>query len=939
MAVSLHQKDPAFYGRIVSALRRGADHAMLRAPPDHGTSMPSTASPSPIAPLALGDFQWSWTPANDALHLGRAVREAIEGPDGPEVATGKAFLALLHPADRDRHIAAMHAHFMQHARLECASRIRCANGMWRWFFLSGNAVRRVERRVGTVVGTIVPLSPTDTAAGRPDNPFGALFADVWRSGVAAIEERETEAARRVAAEAEAFSQREFLATVSHEIRNPLSVIFANISLLRARAEQDADASLLERLATLERAGTHLRDIVSDVLDLAKAEAGKIEAEPTRFALDPLLLEIEDMGIALTEGTDVLFILDSDGDLGEVFTDRLKLKQILLNLVGNAAKFTRTGRIVLRVAEDPSGLLFAVEDTGAGIPADKLQVLFKAFSQVTGTHAPRAGGTGLGLYISERYVRMLGGRMSVTSREGEGSVFDFVLPRSLATTTAHIPRVRDEQRLVIGHTEDLGSLDPHLQLRNTNQMIALHHFDALTAMDAACRLAPGLAERWEPMGERGWRFFLRRGVSFHDGTAFDAADVVATFARIRAIASPYAAFLGPVTRVAAPDPFVLELETAQPSPLLPIDLAFVAIIQRRFEAAPSVAFDRLEATIGTGPFRLSARPGERSLLFQAFDAHWAGTPPWREAEFRLIDENGLASISALLAGEVDLIDNVTPDQLVELRSRNDVLLSSCDTSRVWYLYFDQASETSPWITDRAGAPLATNPLRNPLVRRAISLAIDRDFIANQIMAGQARPVGDIAGPGVFGANPAARADPYDPAAARALLAEAGYPDGFRIVLHGSRDRSFNGPAAVRAIALMLNAIGIVCHAEAIAGRDYYARASRGEFCMGLSGWGSVTGETSYSLRMLLATRDPARGMGGVNRGGYSNPEFDALVAEALGTLDDTARRSLLERASALAMADRAIVPIVTRTATWATKRGLAYQARADGATLAMGTRRN
>ena len=125
---------------------------------------------------------------------------------------------------------------------------------------------------------------------------------------------------------------------------------------------------------------------------------------------------------------------------------------------------------------------------------------------------------------------------------------------------------------------------------------------------------------------------------------------------------------------------------------------------------------------------------------------------------------------------------------------------------------------------------------------------------------------------------------------------------------------------------------------MAGKDYYARASKGEFCMGLSGWGSVTGETSYSLRMLLATRDAARGLGSVNRGGYSNPTFDSLVVTALRTMDDDARRTLLEQASAMAMADRAIVPICYRTATWATKRGLAYEARADGATVAVGTRR-
>lgn len=256
--------------------------------------------------------------------------------------------------------------------------------------------------------------------------------------------------------------------------------------------------------------------------------------------------------------------------------------------------------------------------------------------------------------------------------------------------------------------------------------------------------------------------------------------------------------------------------------------------------------------------------------------------------------------------------------------------------MWYLYFDQVSECSPRITDHRGVPLTVNPLRDARVRRAISMAIDRAFITSQIMAGQAHPVGDVAGPGVFGANPDLRPHPYDPPAAKALLRQAGYPDGFRIALQGSRDRSFNGPTTLRAIALMLNAIGIVCRPEAIAGRDYYTRAARGEFALGLSGWGSVTGETSYSPRLLLATRDPARGLGAVNRGGYSNPVFDAMILRALAEMDDGTREELLRQASALAMDDVAIAPICYRNATWATKRGLGYHARADGMTMAMET---
>ncbi len=564
------------------------------------------------------------------------------------------------------------------------------------------------------------------------------LAEVWSASVAAWEGQEAERTRRVQAEQNAFSQREFLSTVSHEIRNPLTVIFANISMLRLRAERDGDRDLLQRLSALEKAGRHLRDLVSDVLDLAKAEAGHIKVELDWFDVAVLLEEAEDIGISLTQESGVLFILDAPPDVGRMFGDRLKLKQILLNLIGNAAKFTKHGRITLRVDSAPASLTFTVEDTGPGMPADRLDSLFKAFSQIGGSNAPRAEGTGLGLYISERYVRMLGGRLAVNSRLGEGTSFDFTLPRVSVPEPDTIPPLRREDRLVIGHTEDLSTLDPHRQIRNTNAMIARHHFESLTLMDQAGRLVPALAERWEPLGEAGWRFHLRRGVRFHDGQSFDAADVLATFERLVTVTGPdgpYAAFLKPVTRTEAVDDFTIDLLTISPQPLLPTDMSHIAIVQRRFSQAGTDAFDRLEATIGTGPFQLKARTASGILHYEAFADHWAGKPVWSELEFRLIDESGLASVSALLAGDVDLIDNVAPDQILELQRRDDVTLASCVSNRVWYLFFDQFRESSPWITDRAGQPLPTNPLKDVRVRKAISLAIDRTFITERLMAGQ------------------------------------------------------------------------------------------------------------------------------------------------------------------------------------------------------------
>ena len=410
-------------------------------------------------------------------------------------------------------------------------------------------------------GQLAPAPDGEAGGKEPSQTLPLSLAEVWSAGVAAFEDQEAERSRRLTAERNAFSQREFLSTVSHEIRNPLTVIFANISMLRLRAERDGDRDLLQRLAALEKAGRHLRDLVSDVLDLAKAEAGHVKVELDWFDLAPLLEEAEDIGISLTQESGVMFILDAPSDAGRMFGDRLKLKQILLNLIGNAAKFTKNGRITLSVESGPASLVFTVEDTGPGMPPDRLDSLFKAFSQIGGSDAPRAEGTGLGLYISERYVRMLGGRLSVNSRLGEGSAFDFTLPRVSVPEPATIPPIRREDRLVIGHTEDLSTLDPHKQMRNTNAMIARHHFEALTAMDATGRIGPGLAERWEPIGDNGWRFHLRRGVRFHDGAAFDVADVLGTFERLVRVTGadgPYAAFLKPVTASDIVDDFTLDL---------------------------------------------------------------------------------------------------------------------------------------------------------------------------------------------------------------------------------------------------------------------------------------------------------------------------------------------------------------------------------------------
>jgi peptide/nickel transport system substrate-binding protein len=896
-----------------------------------------SSSPSAVGLSQLAPQQWAWDPGSDALSVAGDISDFFGwSSDDPQL-SGRRWLDRMHPDDRGRHGEALVAHLDGLTdRFECASRMLGADGTYVWVFASGVALRNGVGRAQKVIGRVRPLS-SDTGLGEGGSLEGVL-GDVWLSGVAALEERERERAIRLQAEAANRSQREFLATVSHEIRNPLSVIFAYSSLLNEAAEEQGDPSLKQRLGKIERAGKQLLDLINGVLDLSKVEAGKAELAVQEFDLDELLLEVEEMGMALSERGGNRFRLEAAADLGRMRSDRTKLRQILLNLVGNAAKFTDGGEIALRVAPDPARpehLAFAVADTGIGIPADKLGRLFKAFSQADAAVARQRGGTGLGLFICERYCRLLGGTISVESREGEGSTFEVVLPRALAEARDAAEPARAGRSLVIGHTEEVSSLDPHFVMRNTNFMLAQHVFDRLVHRDAAGRLAPGLATSWEPMGESGWRFRLRQGVRFHDGSPFDVEDVLATFRRLPRIEGsnvPYATLIKPVVGIATSDPFTLELFTGEPHPLLPIDLANIAIINRRHAESPTQAFDALEAAIGTGPFRVRRWCRQEAIQLDGFEDHWAGPPDWDSVTFRLIEDE-VASVSALVRGEVDLIDNVAPSQLAELGRDPAVQLSGCVTNRLWYLHLDQFRDQSPFVFDRKGTPLPRNPLKDPRVRQAISLGIDRAFLTQKLMLGQALPAGDVAPPGVFGANPALTAPAYDPVAAKALLAEAGYPDGFALTLHGSRDRSFHGARVCRAIALMLNGIGIACRPEALPSNEFYARAARREFSAGLGGWGSITGETSYTLRMLLAGRDEARGFGMANRGGYANAVFDALLAEAVRTLDDARRERLLQQATAVALGETAIVPVCHRISTWATRRGLRYQPQADGSTQA------
>jgi peptide/nickel transport system substrate-binding protein len=510
--------------------------------------------------------------------------------------------------------------------------------------------------------------------------------------------------------------------------------------------------------------------------------------------------------------------------------------------------------------------------------------------------------------------------------------------AIALLTAALPQGRPAaQSLTLALASTPTAVDPHFHNLVPNNAIAAHVFDKLVHQDARQALIPGLAESWRPLSESIWEFRLREGVTFHDGTPLEAEDVAASLRRIQAVPNspgPFTQFTRGIATVEVVDSRTLRFTTRGPQPLLPIDLSVINIIPRRFETTPTVEFRAGGAMVGSGPFRFeSFTPGDRVVVTRN-DAYWGGTPPWQRVTLRIVP-NESARAAALLAGDVDAVEAVPITQLDALKRRPDIRLWRAVSNRVMFLSFDTFRESTPFATQRGGQPLPANPLRDVRVRRAISKAINRPLIVDRLMEGEAIAAGGLLAEGFFGASPRLVPEPFDPDGARRLLREAGLPSGFALTIHGPNDRFPNDEKILQAVAQMLARIGIEVRAEALPFNIILSQGGPPQhaFSAMLLGWGSNTGEASSPLRALLATTDRGRGMGVGNRGRYSNPALDEVIGQALGAVDDGARRVLLERASELAIADQALVPILYQVNIWATRRGLAYTPRADEWTLA------
>lgn len=516
------------------------------------------------------------------------------------------------------------------------------------------------------------------------------------------------------------------------------------------------------------------------------------------------------------------------------------------------------------------------------------------------------------------------------------------PRLAALALAALlPGVAGAQNLNIGIGGSPTSLDPHFYNASPNSSLVSHLFDRLVEQDARARTRPMLAESWRPVSDTVWEFKLRPGVRWHDGREFTADDVVFTIGRVPNVPNSPASFAGfvrAIQRIEVVDPLTIRFHTAAPHPMLPIEMASVQIVSRHVgDGAATEDYNAGRAAVGTGPYRLvSHRQGDRTE-FVRNDAYWGGPQPWARVSYRFI-ANDPARTAALLAGDVDVIDQVPSTDLPRLRREQRISIFEIQGLRLIYLIPDYSRAENPlFVTDNAGQPMARNPFHDVRVRRALSMAIDRAALAERVMERTAAPAGQWLPAGSAGHNPAVPVPPFEPETARRLLAEAGYPSGFRITLHTPNDRYPNDSRTAQAIAQMWTRVGVRTEVAPLPWAAYPGRAARQEFAMHLIGWGSSAGDPIGALMNVVGTFDRARFLGAVNHHRHSNPALDALVERALMTMDDAARDAMLRDAVRMAAEDVAVIPLYNLVNVWATRRGLRIAPRLDERTLAMDVR--
>ena len=487
--------------------------------------------------------------------------------------------------------------------------------------------------------------------------------------------------------------------------------------------------------------------------------------------------------------------------------------------------------------------------------------------------------------------------------------------------------------------DPQTADPHSQNEGFTNLFSQSVHDSLVMRDNTLQLVPGLAVSWQQVNATTWRFNLRRGVKFHDGSPFTADDVVFSFERAQHPNSQLRQYAAPVGRPRRIDDYTVEFVQDKPNPITLEHATTIYIMSRAWAVKNKVErpldFKGKEETFasrnanGTGAWTLVSRePGVKTVLRR--NAGWWGAGEGRapgnvtEVVYTQVSADATRT-AALLSGQIDFVLDPPPQDLARLEATRETKVVRGPENRIVFLGFDQSRDELLYSNVKG-----RNPFKDARVRRAVYQAIDIEALRARTMRGSALPTGGMT-PSTLPSSPEIEQRlPHDPAKAKQLLADAGYPSGFEVTLDCPNNRYVNDEEICIAVAAMLTRVGIVTKVTAMPRATYFPKLEKHDTSFFMLGWGGAITDAQTTLSPVLRSPDEKTGNGGFNYGRYLNPRLDALIDAAAVEMNPDKRRQVVWDALKEHNAQVHHVPLHRQMIPWAMRSNVTVVHRPDNA---------
>ena len=481
-------------------------------------------------------------------------------------------------------------------------------------------------------------------------------------------------------------------------------------------------------------------------------------------------------------------------------------------------------------------------------------------------------------------------------------------------------------LRIANQGDATSLDPHSLQESLQLTVTGNVYEPLVTRGADFKLTAALATDWKQTAPTVWRFNLRKNVQFHDGTPFTADDVIFSYDRARGEGSDVKSYVGQIKQINKIDDHTIDMVTTMPFPILPDLITNWYIMSKKWCEANQATrpVDRRKGienaasfrTNGTGPFRARERQPNVRSVFTRSPNYWAKIDSnVDEVVFNVVG-NDATRVAALLSGEVDVMEPVPVQDVERIKRDGKANVLQGPELRVVFLGMDQKRDELQFSNIKG-----KNPFKDKRVRQAFYQAIDIETIRTRVMRNSAIPVGLMIPPQVRGyAKDLDKRLPYDTEAAKKLMAEAGYPNGFEVKMNCPNDRYVNDSDICQAVAASLARIGVKINLEAETKATYFQKILSRNTSFYMLGWVASTVDVHNVLFPIMGTPGEG-GRGQFNLGAYSNPKLDVLTDQIASEVDDTKRMAMIHEAMKMHPDDIGHIPLHQQTLNWAVRKGV------------------